>query len=76
MDKTMGAKIAFVAGWILAAVVAFQSLWYVNTDDPNIATVLVLAVYFLSMFKATRRFTEAAKMFPEARKAWKAARGN
>lgn len=56
MDKTMGAKIAFVAGWVFVAVVAFQSLWYVNTDDPNIATVLVLAVYFLSMFKATQRF--------------------
>lgn len=73
MDKTMGAKIAFVAGWVFVAVVAFQSLWYVNTDDPNIATVLVLAVYFLSMFKATQRFSEAVKMFPAA---WKAVRGH
>ena len=56
MDKTMGAKIAFVAGWVFVAVVAFQSLWYVNTDDPNIATVLVLAVYFLSMLKGYSAF--------------------
>lgn len=71
--NTMGAKIACTAGWILMAVVAFQSLWYVNIDDPNIATMLVLAVYFLSMFKATQSFSEAAKMFPAA---WKAVRGH
>ena len=73
MYKTMGAKLAFMFGWILVAIVAFWSLWYVDTDNPNVATLLVLTIYFMSMFKANKRFTEAAKFFPAA---WKAARGN
>lgn len=70
MNKnSMGAKIIFTAAWILAAVISFQALWYVDTDEPNIATLLILAVYFMSAFKANHRFIEAAKMFPAARKA-------
>lgn len=70
MNKNcMGAKIIFTATWILVAVMSFKALWYVDTDEPNIATLLVLAVYFLSAFKANQRFIEAAKMYPAARKA-------
>lgn len=70
MNKdTMGAKIVFTAGWLLVAITSFWSLWYVDTDNPSVATVLVLAIYFLSAFKANKRFIEAAKMFPAARKA-------
>ena len=70
MNKNcMGAKIIFTAAWILVAVMSFKALWYVDTDEPNIATLLVLAVYFLSAFKANQRFVEAAKLFPAARKA-------
>lgn len=70
MNKNcMGAKIIFTAAWILVAVMSFKALWYVDTDEPNIATLLVLAVYFLSAFKANQRFIEAAKMYPAARKA-------
>lgn len=70
MNKNcMGAKIIFSAAWILVAVMSFKALWYVDTDEPNIATLLVLAVYFLSAFKANQRFIEAAKMYPAARKA-------
>lgn len=70
MNKNcMGAKIIFTAAWILVAVMSFKALWYVDTDEPNIATLLVLSVYFLSAFKANQRFIEAAKMYPAARKA-------
>ena len=70
MNKNcMGAKIIFTAAWILVAAMSFKALWYVDTDEPNIATLLVLSVYFLSAFKANQRFIEAAKMFPAARKA-------
>lgn len=70
MNKNcMGAKIIFTAAWILVAVMSFKALWYVDTDEPNIVTLLVLAIYFLSAFKANQRFIEAAKMYPAARKA-------
>lgn len=70
MNKnSMGAKIIFTAAWIFVAVTSFQALWYVDTDEPNIATIFILAVYFLSAFKANQRFIEAAKMFPAACKA-------
>lgn len=69
VKSTMGAKIAFTIGWLFMAVVAFRSLWYVDTEAPNIATVLVLAVYFVSAFKACKYFEQVAKMVPSALRA-------
>lgn len=77
MNKdTMGANIAAFIAWLAAGIAAFQSLWYVDTDNPNVATILVLVVYFVALFRANKYFVKSAKMFPEAKRAWKAARGN
>lgn len=67
--NTIGAKIAFTMGWLAIAVAALQSLWYVDTENPNVSTILVLAVYFLSVFKANKRFIQFAKMVPDALRA-------
>ena len=67
--NTIGAKIAFMMGWLVIAVAAFQSFWYVDTENPNVSTVLVLAVYFLSAFKANKCFIQFAKMVPDALRA-------
>lgn len=67
--NTIGAKIAFAMGWLVIAVAAFQSLWYVDTEKPNVSTILVLAVYFLSAFKVSKYFTQFAKMVPDALRA-------
>lgn len=67
--NTIGAKIAFTMGWLVIAIAAFQSLWYVDTENPNVSTVLVLTVYFLSAFKANKCFIQFAKMVPDALRA-------
>ena len=77
MNKdTMGANVAAFIAWLAAGIASFQSLWYVDTDNPNVATVLVLVVYFVALFRANKYFVKSAKMFPAALEAWKAARGN